>query len=185
MAAPRADLRAEPRRGADRAALAAPDQARGRRPGRDAPVPADIRGRAARRSGPAPAPPAICALNPPVVHGRAPGAALARAAVRARAAPVARVSRSDRYRGLAVPDPRGQRPHALRRGVRARSDRHIGVRARRTARGHGLDRRDRKSTRLNSSHSQISYAVFCLKKKKKKEKKKYIKKYNKHQTNNY
>src|SRR2546430_13615047 len=46
--------------------------------------------------------------------------------------------------------------------------------------GHGFDRRggegagrlgppsrtDRKSTRLNSSHSQISYAVFCLKKKK-------------------
>src|SRR2546421_517073 len=29
---------------------------------------------------------------------------------------------------------------------------------------------DRKSTRLNSSHDQISYAVFCLKKKKKKEK---------------
>src|SRR5688572_31842609 len=27
------------------------------------------------------------------------------------------------------------------------------------------ERRDRKSTRLNSSHSQISYAVFCLKKK--------------------
>src|SRR2546422_11647962 len=32
-------------------------------------------------------------------------------------------------------------------------------------------RRDRKSTRLNSSHGYISYAVFCLKKKKKKEKK--------------
>src|SRR2546430_3420077 len=30
----------------------------------------------------------------------------------------------------------------------------------------GFARRDRKSTRLNSSHSQISYAVFCLKKKK-------------------
>src|SRR5688572_32519793 len=30
------------------------------------------------------------------------------------------------------------------------------------------DAEDRKSTRLNSSHSQISYAVFCLKKKKKK-----------------
>src|SRR2546427_5807029 len=30
-----------------------------------------------------------------------------------------------------------------------------------------LTTRDRKSTRLNSSHSQISYAVFCLKKKKK------------------
>src|SRR5688572_31757490 len=33
---------------------------------------------------------------------------------------------------------------------------------------------DRKSTRLNSSHSQISYAVFCLKKKKKKKKKTII-----------
>src|SRR2546430_5348502 len=33
--------------------------------------------------------------------------------------------------------------------------------------GHALaEHRDRKSTRLNSSHSQISYAVFCLKKKK-------------------
>src|SRR2546427_6338795 len=30
------------------------------------------------------------------------------------------------------------------------------------------ENQDRKSTRLNSSHSQISYAVFCLKKKKKK-----------------
>src|SRR5438874_5026602 len=29
--------------------------------------------------------------------------------------------------------------------------------------------RDRKSTRLNSSHVEISYAVFCLKKKKKKQ----------------
>src|SRR5690348_18381963 len=33
---------------------------------------------------------------------------------------------------------------------------------------------DRKSTRLNSSHPSISYAVFCLKKKKKKKKKKYM-----------
>src|SRR2546430_3085620 len=32
-------------------------------------------------------------------------------------------------------------------------------------RGHNSVQRDRKSTRLNSSHSQISYAVFCLKKK--------------------
>src|SRR5438270_6076872 len=32
----------------------------------------------------------------------------------------------------------------------------------------GADLQDRKSTRLNSSHSQISYAVFCLKKKTKK-----------------
>src|SRR3712207_7772951 len=29
-----------------------------------------------------------------------------------------------------------------------------------------ISRRDRKSTRLNSSHANISYAVFCLKKKK-------------------
>src|SRR5256886_11060644 len=36
------------------------------------------------------------------------------------------------------------------------------ARAPRCSRG----RQDRKSTRLNSSHSQISYAVFCLKKKK-------------------
>src|SRR5690349_22171489 len=41
-------------------------------------------------------------------------------------------------------------------------------------RPHGAERvcdepcRDRKSTRLNSSHVEISYAVFCLKKKKKK-----------------
>src|SRR2546427_5947310 len=35
------------------------------------------------------------------------------------------------------------------------------------AAGDGQHFEDRKSTRLNSSHSQISYAVFCLKKKKK------------------
>src|SRR5258707_11900301 len=48
---------------------------------------------------------------------------------------------------------------------------------RRCARGRGRkgtarsarDRRDRESTRLNSSHANISYAVFCLKKKKKKQ----------------
>src|SRR5688572_32653975 len=37
---------------------------------------------------------------------------------------------------------------------------------------------DRKSTRLNSSHSQISYAVYCLKKKKKKKKINYHQKVN-------
>src|SRR2546430_7162055 len=36
----------------------------------------------------------------------------------------------------------------------------------RAAIGTGPGSEDRKSTRLNSSHSQISYAVFCLKKKK-------------------
>src|SRR5205814_8180832 len=38
--------------------------------------------------------------------------------------------------------------------------------------GNVLNRIDRKSTRLNSSHLGISYAVFCLKKKKKKKNKK-------------
>src|SRR3712207_9459452 len=41
---------------------------------------------------------------------------------------------------------------------------------RRVVRSHpsAADREDRKSTRLNSSHANISYAVFCLKKKKQK-----------------
>ena len=38
---------------------------------------------------------------------------------------------------------------------------------------------DRKSTRLNSSHVSISYAVFCLKKKKKRHKKKQQRKHEK------
>src|SRR2546428_10344320 len=46
--------------------------------------------------------------------------------------------------------------------------RHLRIaRARAARRSRWRDRgRDRKSTRLNSSHDQISYAVFCLKKKK-------------------
>src|SRR2546422_7523451 len=45
----------------------------------------------------------------------------------------------------------------------------IGERRRGAGGGHREAReRDRKSTRLNSSHGYISYAVFCLKKKKKK-----------------
>src|SRR2546430_13712883 len=46
-------------------------------------------------------------------------------------------------------------------GVAGRPRAHAGRAARRVRAG-----LDRKSTRLNSSHSQISYAVFCLKKKK-------------------
>src|SRR5688572_32578766 len=63
-------------------------------------------------------------------------------------------------------DADGRRP-AVRAGdlaVRRRGE-GPGRAGRRTARSP-----DRKSTRLNSSHSQISYAVFCLKKKKKKKK---------------
>src|SRR3712207_7675505 len=40
------------------------------------------------------------------------------------------------------------------------------ARRRRAGGGAGGHQRDRKSTRLNSSHANISYAVFCLKKKK-------------------
>src|SRR2546430_12397419 len=53
---------------------------------------------------------------------------------------------------------RGHQPGGLRLGPR-----HHPVRRR----DHPHRDGDRKSTRLNSSHSQISYAVFCLKKKKK------------------
>src|SRR5690606_39580754 len=56
---------------------------------------------------------------------------------------------------------RADPPH--RRGVRAA--RRVGDRARPEQRPGPP--RDRKSTRLNSSHVKISYAVFCLKKKKK------------------
>src|SRR6267143_5522468 len=52
-------------------------------------------------------------------------------------------------------------PHRSRGAGRSASNA-----ARRNRRGRRL-RPDRKSTRLNSSHSSISYAVFCLKKKKK------------------
>src|SRR2546427_4272757 len=55
---------------------------------------------------------------------------------------------------------RRARPRAARRRRRRRSRRGRGEGGRSPAGG------DRKSTRLNSSHSQISYAVFCLKKKK-------------------
>src|SRR2546426_8550887 len=53
-------------------------------------------------------------------------------------------------------------PAGLRLGGREPDPRHLGIGER-----HPRDQ-DRKSTRLNSSHLVISYAVFCLKKKKKK-----------------
>src|SRR2546426_5989443 len=61
-----------------------------------------------------------------------------------------------------------ERHTGARRLVRSRADqddlsiaRNVGRRA-----GDHVGRKDRKSTRLNSSHLVISYAVFCLKKKK-------------------
>src|SRR5690606_40671119 len=58
---------------------------------------------------------------------------------------------------------RGLRPRfglrVIRRAVRPARAQHVGVDHAR------VQRQDRKSTRLNSSHVKISYAVFCLKKK--------------------
>src|SRR2546421_2015377 len=66
------------------------------------------------------------------------------------------------FRSVVALERRGPQPRA-RRG--ARGDRlaqpHLGRHG-----GERAGRGDRKSTRLNSSHDQISYAVFCLKKKK-------------------
>src|SRR5256885_12075022 len=65
----------------------------------------------------------------------------------------------------------GERPdHAHSPDLLARAGQHVARDSRRAHGRQGLDRRgaegDRKSTRLNSSHLVISYAVFCLKKKK-------------------
>src|SRR5688572_31723276 len=68
--------------------------------------------------------------------------------------------------------PRYARPRRAAQAARPDPGQETDQRAR--FRRQAADRRhqavDRKSTRLNSSHSQISYAVFCLKKKKKKKK---------------
>src|SRR5690242_21533216 len=75
----------------------------------------------------------------------------------------------ERARDLVLPD-----TESLQR-VRAegRADRDVGGIA---PVGDQHSAEDRKSTRLNSSHMSISYAVFCLKKKKKKKKINYISK---------
>src|SRR5438874_8736976 len=67
----------------------------------------------------------------------------------------------------------GQRRHQLAgRRLRSGDPRRLSLRLQLLRRGHRPGARadvleDRKSTRLNSSHVEISYAVFCLKKKKK------------------
>src|SRR3712207_7401494 len=59
-------------------------------------------------------------------------------------------------------DERQPQPHASQRPAGHRG---VAELRRRRQRHRRLRRRDRKSTRLNSSHANISYAVFCLKKK--------------------
>src|SRR2546427_5366637 len=73
-----------------------------------------------------------------------------------------------------------QLPQVVRHGGRDRVAADRGGRLRPHPDAVGPPAPDRKSTRLNSSHSQISYAVFCLKKKKKK---KYVRCYRNHSTN--
>src|SRR2546422_726890 len=89
----------------------------------------------------------------PLGPGLSPRKGAARAALRSRRPPLA-----------AVP----HLPLGHRRPVPARSPAHGEQGVRSPSRPHGaiLGRQDRKSTRLNSSHGYISYAVFCLKKKK-------------------
>src|SRR3712207_7408583 len=65
--------------------------------------------------------------------------------------------------------PRGLRPAPLGLADRVRRPSRGGRPLRRVQHPRGRPDRDRKSTRLNSSHANISYAVFCLKKKKKRE----------------
>src|SRR5690606_40978313 len=62
----------------------------------------------------------------------------------------------------------GECPPRVRRGSRPGTLARRGARIGRRGAGllRGARRADRKSTRLNSSHVKISYAVFCLKKKK-------------------
>src|SRR3712207_8005485 len=65
-------------------------------------------------------------------------------------------------------EPDGSEPHAERLGIE-RERRHDQAETKRNRdrdREQTAELRDRKSTRLNSSHANISYAVFCLKKKK-------------------
>src|SRR5207245_10976255 len=61
----------------------------------------------------------------------------------------------------------GRRPENLHRGVvaRSRDDEIGGLDVAERVRDGNSNLQDRKSTRLNSSHGSISYAVFCLKKK--------------------
>src|SRR3712207_8739353 len=80
--------------------------------------------------------------------------------------PYTTLFRSERDRGPGEPDEREPRPLDLAApqagaaaALQARRPRDVYVEG-------DLPRGDRKSTRLNSSHANISYAVFCLKKKK-------------------
>src|SRR6266498_4423095 len=106
----------------------------------------------------------------------------ARSPAASRAGGTARTGGAERASadGLSRPDPRAGGAGAAGPRGRARDRGWLGEPACRRRRCgpqprpqcRGAAGGDRKSTRLNSSHVRISYAVFCLKKKKKKKKKK-------------
>src|SRR2546429_1131503 len=73
--------------------------------------------------------------------------------------PYTTLFRSQPLAGLGL-DPHAHLEHAVKRFLRISDGVSVQRRQSRAATG-----RDRKSTRLNSSHGYISYAVFCLKKK--------------------
>src|SRR2546421_8586182 len=74
--------------------------------------------------------------------------------------------RHRRLRGLGAAQSAGAAARRAAAGHSASHDRRVGHGKRRgRAERRALAPPDRKSTRLNSSHDQISYAVFCLKKK--------------------
>src|SRR5687768_18340012 len=70
-------------------------------------------------------------------------------------------SRNEQPRGLSLPQPEIRQVATDNLGQCSCDEQQSGL---------SEVHRDRKSTRLNSSHGYISYAVFCLKKKKKKKK---------------
>src|SRR6266571_6111762 len=71
-----------------------------------------------------------------------------------------------RRRALRGPAELGQQPELVEEDLDLGGLAALEPRYDRDRRSNGAVRRDRKSTRLNSSHMSISYAVFCLKKKK-------------------
>src|SRR3712207_8238113 len=79
--------------------------------------------------------------------------------------PYTTLFRSEVVAGDAAAADRPERPELVAVGVVGDHERRRLVRVR-TGRRPRAERADRKSTRLNSSHANISYAVFCLKKKK-------------------
>src|SRR2546430_7065370 len=83
--------------------------------------------------------------------------------------PYTTLFRSQRHRQAGEIDRGGEEISAIPRFVPAlRHERRWAARCTTSVVANDLEKTaDRKSTRLNSSHSQISYAVFCLKKKKK------------------